>query len=393
MSRTAPLPDWLPVADRALAEAALRVRVVGATTPVNLGDELARLTDLWTRSGPTMPHFVYAPPPSLGNLRAVLARVVTLLDGEAALGKLYAARALELDAEATVCEAAGSPECWASARRRYAPRDTFDDAADDLAAGWIAEAAPPGDTPQDSHPGPHRAVSPAHPDPPDHPGLAASPAAPARSTDGSTWSDDEGDPRSLVSRMRQEVGIRRLPVRVMVLSIAPLAATGDGVIQVAARRRLLCDDVERTVLHEIEGHAVPWVRSRERPLGIFTFGTRWGSDDQEGRALRIEQDAGFLRGARRRELALRHLAARSVACSADFVETARLLLATGKAHLQDALRITARVHRGGGLGREVVYLPALLRVEHALTAQPDLDVLLGAGRVAVDAAPVLAPWV
>jgi hypothetical protein len=59
----------------------------------------------------------------------------------------------------------------------------------------------------------------------------------------------------------------------------------------------------------------------------------------------------------------------------------------------DALRITARVHRGGGLGREAVYLPAFLRVEAALAARPELDRVLGSGRVAVDAADVLGPWV
>ena len=77
---------------------------------------------------------------------------------------------------------------------------------------------------------------------------------------------------------------------------------------------------------------------------------------------------------------------------ADFVETARMLAAHGAARVPDALRIAARVHRGGGLGREVVYLPALLRVEAALLAGPALAAVLGAGRVSVEAAPALARW-
>jgi hypothetical protein len=45
------------------------------------------------------------------------------------------------------------------------------------------------------------------------------------------------------------------------------------------------------------------------------------------------------------------------------------------------------------LGREIVYLPAFLRVDAALGKAPELDHVLGAGRVAVGAAEVLQPWV
>ncbi len=63
----------------------------------------------------------------------------------------------------------------------------------------------------------------------------------------------------------REIGERRLPLRVVIADIAPLAATGDGVIQVARGRMLTRDDVERTVLHEIEGHAAPSVRAAALP--------------------------------------------------------------------------------------------------------------------------------
>jgi hypothetical protein len=78
--------------------------------------------------------------------------------------------------------------------------------------------------------------------------------------------------------------------------------------------------------------------------------------------------------------------------NADFVETARVLLQLG-ASLRDALRITARVYRGGGLGREIVYLPAFLRVDAALAKAPHLDAVFGAGRVSVATAELLRPWV
>lgn len=361
--RRVAVPDWVARADQALATAAARIRVVGSSTPVNLSRELERLLTAWTRGGGEAPRFEYAPPPSLAGVRAALMRAAEALEGEGDLGALYAARAHELEVEAAICEAAGGAGCWAAARRRYAARDEFDLAADALSAAWLAG------------------------EPGSEPAFAGRDDA-----QGATWSDDERASGSLVSRMRQEVGARRLPFRVLIVEIAPLAATGDGTIQVAARRRLRPEDVERTVLHEIEGHAAPTARGASMPLGIFAFGTARGSDDQEGRALWLERTAGFLGASRRRELGLRHVAARSVERGADFVETARLVLAAGAPGVSDALRIAARVHRGGGLGREVVYLPALLRVEAALAAQPGLADVLGAGRVSVDAAPVLVRW-
>ncbi|AUX41895.1 hypothetical protein SOCE26_033200 [Sorangium cellulosum] len=350
-------PAWVPDADRLLGAAARRIRVVGANTPVNLGEELARLADVWERSGAEAPRFTYAPAQDHGELRRAMETAAERLERQGELGAVYAGRAREIAADAAVCEAAGGPGCWAAARRRYAARDGFDERADALAATWLEEPA----------------------------GAAAGEGERVRS-------DDERASGSLVSRMRREIGAQRLPLRVVIADIAPLAATGDGVIQVARGRMLTRDDVERTVLHEIEGHAAPSVRAAALPLGIFAIGTAHGGDDQEGWALARERAAGYLTGLRRIELGLRHLAARSVERGAGFVETVRLLEARGARSARDALRIAARVHRGGGLAREVVYLPALLRVEAMLQTQPALGQVLASGRVAVGAAASLSSW-
>lgn len=354
--RPAP-PAWVPDADRLLGAAARRVRVVGSSTPVNLVEELARLAASWDRSGGEPPRFTYAPAQDHGDLRRAMDAAAERLAGQGELGAVYAGRASELAAEAAICEAAGGAGCWAAARRRYAARDAFDEQADALAATWVEQEA----------------------------GAASSDEERVRS-------DDARSPLSLLSRMRREIGERRLPLRVVIADIAPLAATGDGVIQVARGRMLTRDDVERTVLHEIEGHAAPSVRAAALPLGIFAIGTANGGDDQEGWALARERAAGYLVGARRIELGLRHLAARSVERGAGFVETARLLEARGARSTGDALRIAARVHRGGGLAREVVYLPALLRVEALLVEQPALGPVLASGRVSVGAAASLSSW-
>jgi hypothetical protein len=349
-------PRWTARATQALTDAAAQVRVIASNTPTNLREELDRLQACW-RSGAELPRFSYAEPPDHAALRAALLALADNLEGEGELGAIYAARARELETEAALCEHAGRPGLWAAARRRYALRDAFEASADVTAAAWLEERAP------------------------------GTPSA------GTSRSDDELDPGSLLNRLRQELGKRRLPLRVLVSrNLASLAATGEGFIQIVAERALSRQDVERTVLHEIEGHVLPRHVSTSAPIGIFAIGTARGSDDQEGRALARERAAGFLDHGRRREIALRHQAARSVGAGADFVATTRLLLDRG-APQPDALRIAARVHRGGGLAREAVYLPALLRVEAALGADASLDRVLGAGRVAVDAASALRLWI
>jgi hypothetical protein len=351
------LPRWTARATAALSASSARVRVIAANTPANLREELARLARAWAAEGAAAPQFTYETVPGVEGLREALAELSADLETRGELGVIYAARARELADDAALCEEAGTAGLWAAARRRYARRDRFDDEADRTAAAWLAEAPPPGDD------------------------------------DDLVRSDDEGSPRSLVCRMREEIGRRRLPLRVVVKeNIASLAATGDGFVQVAAGKLVTRRDVERTVLHEVDGHAAPRVLAADVPLGIFALGTARGTDDQEGRALWLERAHGFLDHDRRREIALRHVAARSVEARADFVATVRLLLGHG-APLDAALRIAARVHRGGGLAREAVYLPALLRVEDAVARDRALDRVLAVGRVSVDAAPALAAYV
>jgi hypothetical protein len=349
-------PRWIADADRALGGAAARVRVLAASTPSNLAAELARLEGAWARGVEEAPRFTYAPLEDVGALPSELLRAGEALEARGELGAVYAARARELASEAALAASVGTRRARRIARERFGPRDAFDAEADRLAAAWLGEP-------------PERAA--------DHELVAT---------------DDRADARSLVSVMLREIGARRLALRVVVVrEMAPLAAVGDGVVQIAAGRRATPRDAERTALHELDGHAAPALRARSARLGLFAFGTARGSDDQEGRALAIERARGFLDAPRRRELALRHAAARAAHRGEAFVDTARLLLAEA-APLADALRIAARAHRGGGLGREAVYVPALLRVEAATAADPSLDDVLAAGRVSVDVAPVLRPW-
>jgi hypothetical protein len=344
---------WTSWATSALAKAGARLRVIGANTPKNLTSELDRIEREWRRGNALLPKFVYDPVGDTSPLRRVLLALAAEVGGRGPLGELYAAKALELVEEATLCESAGGPGLWGAARRRYARRDRFEEAADATAREWLAQEAP------------------------------------SEVRGDLIRSDDSQSPFSLLSRMRFELGRRRLAVRVVARdNLCACAATGNGFVLVARGRYLRRADVERTVLHEVCGHVEPQVAAQTARLGIYAVGTARGSDDQEGRALALEQRSGVLDATRRRELALRHVAARSLETRADFVETTYQLLRYG-APLKQALQISARAHRGGGLGREAIYLPAFLRVEAATSRDPQVDAVLARGRVSVDVVAAL----
>lgn len=340
---------WEPAATKLLAEAGRRVRVLGCATPDNLCAELASLQRDYARGKRRAPRFTYTA--IADELSGVLGRVAERLQQQGPLGRVYAERACELALEAKLCASVGQPLFWQLARQRF-PAAGSDGAADALARAWLESTV-------------------------------------QRDEVGSTVSDSE-HPDSLLTRMRAAVGAARLAMRVVVReNMSALAATGAGVIYVAGGRRLTRRAVERTVLHEIRGHALPRQRAMMAPLGIFSVGTARGSEHQEGQALRLERRHGFLQGARARELALRHLAARSVERQDTFVATVDLL-EQAEAPLPDALRIAARVWRGGGLAREVSYIRSMVEVDDALAREPALEVVIQRGRVAVGAAQTIA---
>jgi hypothetical protein len=359
--------SWLKSADKALTFAAEQIKLIRAVTPVNAESELALVERAFRRGSPRPPRWVYDGSAVPAELCLALEKLACFLEGLSTLGAVYAARARELFVEAAIIDSVGTPRLRARAEQRFIPRteEARQDLAqaDELAAAWTQSGCE----------------------------IPESLAAHDR-----VRSCDIDNPSSLISRMSCEAGRQRLPVRVVLKpGLASLAATGDSVILVAPAKWIARRDVERTVLHEIAGHALPRARASGEELGIFALGTARGVDDQEGRALLIEESAGFLDARRRRELGLRHLAARATLEGQCFIDVVGLLRSRS-ATVEEAVRIAARVQRGGqisgGLAREIVYLPAYLRVRRAMCGPiaAVVERMMASGRIAVDVAPLLA---
>ena len=364
-------PAWVSPTDRALTLAAAQIKLIRAVTPINADSELALLEQAFRRGAARLPAWRYDPPPVPPELPRALDTLAAFLEKEPPLGTIYAARARELRLEAELVEATGTARMTSLARERFLGSSSEQGGdvqdADELALAWTASPE----------------------------GVASRARRGETAADGQVRSCDANDPRSLFCRLSSEVGRKKLPMRVSVQAgMASLAATGDGAILVAANKLLAARDIERTVLHEIEGHALPRARASRAPLALFAVGTARGIDDQEGRAIAIEEEAGFLDDGRKYELGCRHLAARATLEGANFVEVVDGLRARG-ATIEAALRIAARVQRGsrgaGGLAREVIYLTARCKLQRLAALEQGLKIegVMRGGRIAADVALVL----
>lgn len=347
--------------DEGAARAARRLRQCEAATalldrvrPRNLSAERSRLLSAWRAGRRRSLELEYAAPAELTSVRRALEALARDLDVRELEPRLLLERTTELALEAELAERVGTPGFRDLAARLF-PLPPNDADLRRIARSFFV---------------PH-AVS--------------APERDALSPGSTHLSDDRGDPSSLFSQLSRGVSARHLPVRVEVdTGLVALAAVAEGVVRVRAGARLSADVARRIALHEIEGHLLP--RSSGAALGgVFMAGSRHAAQDEEGRAISIEERAGLLDPGRRAELGRRYLAAASVRDGAAFEETVELLLETG-ADLAASIELGCRVHRGGGLGRELVYLVGYRRVRAALLTQPELEPILAAGRVSLEAA-------
>jgi hypothetical protein len=365
------LPAWLVRAERLLVEAVRSVRLLGSVVPRNAPHERARILAALEAGQAASPRWTYARTDHT-LLRKALASAAARLGAEPhPIARLYAARARELELEAALSSEVGTSVFGALARARFRSRSP--QAAGEatiLARKWIAEG--------------HEAL--AHPEP------AGDAAEPLLQSDAPV-------PGSLLTRMREEVSRLGLPFAVVVQpSLSALAATGERHILIASGRMTRKEDVERTVMHEVEAHAIPRTRAAHARLAIFQIGTARGIDDQEGLALVLEERGNFLSPRRKRELAARHLAVEAMDGGGTFADALDALVTEHGLPPTEAVLITERAFRGGdgtspGLGRERIYLEAFQRVRAHLLHRPTDEGILTSGQVSLDAIGVLGPLV
>jgi uncharacterized protein (TIGR02421 family) len=145
---------------------------------------------------------------------------------------------------------------------------------------------------------------------------------------------------------------------------------------------------EALLQHEVGTHVLTFLNGQAQPFKQLCYGLAGYDALQEGIAVLAEFLTGGLTRSRLRMLAGRVLAAHCLMEGASFVETFRVLNKTYGFKQQVAYGIALRVHRGGGLTKDSVYLQGLASLLDYIKDDGDLE-LLWIGKVALEHLPVI----
>ena len=161
-----------------------------------------------------------------------------------------------------------------------------------------------------------------------------------------------------------------------------------GTLLIGQGTRLPAFRREAILNHEIGTHLLTYFNGCAQPLQLLCLGLADYQELQEGLAVLAEYLGGVLSPTRLRVLAARVIAAESLIQGASFVETFRVLSRTYGFERSSAFGITMRVHRGGGLTKDGVYLRGLVALLDYLKGGGDLEPLL-IGKISADHVPVV----
>jgi uncharacterized protein (TIGR02421 family) len=199
----------------------------------------------------------------------------------------------------------------------------------------------------------------------------------------------------IAARARLELGHyrRRFPelsasVRVSRAATGIMVENGD--LFIGADTTVALGRIEQLVQHEIGVHVLTHVNGAAQPLRVLAVGLAGYEETQEALGVLAEHLSGGLRPGRLRVLALRVVAAHSVAEGASFRETFDLLVDNGAGRIL-AFTTAMRAHRSGGMTKDALYLGGLSRLLVYLGAGGDLDSLF-VGKISLADQPLVADF-
>jgi hypothetical protein len=321
-----------------------RIGLLDACRPLGLGREEARIQALLDdQPGPSpaglVPKLDWPVRPSLDldlhQLEQVAAACARLEGTD--LGRILRLRAEELALDAQLVRARGTPEMLRLAGRRFRGALAAErQGADALAREWLGQKAP------DTEP---------------------------------------AELVELAAELRRLSLSQAIELDVVEVDMAARAAVTATAVFVRRGARVTVLQAARIFAHEVFGHALPR-RAALTNGPPFRIGPSGADADEEGRAVHLEAALGYLDAERRLELAARHLLAAHVLDGGHVGEGLLDLYRRGVPS-RILAQTAPRVLRGGGLCREIIYLPAFLRVGPRL-AEREVERVFLAGRATLD---------
>ena len=333
------MADEIAVVDASLAEVGDSFDLLLHATPVNAEAAFSRFAETGYR---TVPEFLYRPlTVNHGDLKLALYKAPLETIEDPALYFLYAAQRDELDRQITMLTDRNTRRFLLESQQVFGgPDDRLRE---------IAKL------------------------------LLASP------TDDSATSEEVAilNARDFAALAEEEIQHYRdtwpsLPARVEIRDDIPGVMVSNGHFFIGSSVAVRADRVVPLLHHEVGTHILTYYNGMSQPLSQFHSGMPGYEETQEGLAVLTEYLCGKLTATRLRTLAARVVAVDSTIGGADFVETFRLLREDYGFPSRDAFTIAMRVHRGGGLTKDIVYLRGLVALlDHLAEGNSFDDLLLG----------------
>lgn len=147
----------------------------------------------------------------------------------------------------------------------------------------------------------------------------------------------------------------------------------NGQLLISRHSAMAKGRVEALLSHEVGVHLLTYFNGSGHGLQIFRSGLAGYEGVQEGLAVLAEYLSGGMTVARLRLLAARVCAVAGMLDGASFVDTFALLHHKHGFSDRNAFNIALRVHRGGGLAKDAIYLRGLLELLDHLSRGGVLD--------------------
>jgi len=147
----------------------------------------------------------------------------------------------------------------------------------------------------------------------------------------------------------------------------------NGRLLISRSTAMARDRVEALLSHEVGVHLLTYYNGSGHGLRLFRSGLAGYEGAQEGLAVLAEYLAGGMTVPRLRLIAGRVLACAGMLDGAGFVETFAMLTREHGFSDSTAFNIALRVHRGGGLAKDAIYLRGLLELLGHLESGGELE--------------------
>jgi uncharacterized protein (TIGR02421 family) len=178
--------------------------------------------------------------------------------------------------------------------------------------------------------------------------------------------------------LRLKNTLPQLSATVQVRDDVPGLMVSKGHLLIGSDTRVAKARIAATLQHEVGTHILTFYNGQSQPFRLLHTGSAGYEELQEGVAVLAEYLVGGLSRPRLRLLAGRVLAVDRMVSGAGFIETFRMLHDDYEFSQKTAYTISMRVHRGGGLTKDVVYLRGVNRLLNLLAEGAQLaDLLIG----------------